>query len=152
MLPGKPKLVSQISFEKHDTDGDGALDATELKSLCHSLGHNYSDAEIQMALRKMDHDGDGKLQFDEFKKWWSAGDSRWQKLELSEEEHAAAQQCIAYFDHFDQDKDGTISDAEFVHLHADLLRNGYTTKAVEECIADLDSSGDGEISFNEVTR
>ena len=62
---------------------------------------------------------------------------------------AACQQCIAYFDHFDQDESGTICDDEFKHLHADLVRNGYTTKPVDECLADLDHTGDGQISFNE---
>lgn len=145
-----PKLMSKISFEKHDTDGDGELDASELKQLCHSLGRHFSDAEIQMAVRKLDKSGDGRIQYDEFKTWWANGESRWQQLELSPEEMAAATQAIAYFDHFDQDKSGAIASDEFVYLHADLVKNGYTTKTVEECLADLDSSGDSLISFNEV--
>ena len=149
MLGGAPKPVSRIQFDKHDQDGSGCIDVAELKALCHELGRHFSDAEVQMALRQLDKSGDGRLQYDEFKAWWSQGESRWQKLELSEAEMAAAQQCIAYFDHFDQDRSGSICVDEFQHLHADLLRNNYTTKSLEECIADLDASGDGTVSFNE---
>ena len=100
MLPGQaPKLQSKISFDKHDTNGNGMLDAAELKALCRSLGRHFSDAEIAMAVRKLDKSGDGQIQYDEFKSWWAGGESRWQQLELSEAEMAAATQAIAYFDH-----------------------------------------------------
>jgi Ca2+-binding EF-hand superfamily protein len=33
--------------------------------------------------------------------------------------------------------------------HADLKKNGLTTKSFDECFGELDSDGSGEISFNE---
>ncbi len=57
----------------------------------------------------------------------------------------------AAFDHFDADGSGFIDKAEFAALSSDLgelLDDEELTAAVKE----IDSSGDGKISFNEFIR
>ena len=102
-----------------------------------------------MAMRTLDKSGDGKIQYDEFHAWWSKGAARWAKLTLSDEELARLTSAVNYYNHFDTDRSGAISADEFTHLHADLVKNNYTTLPVDECLTELDPSGDGLVSFNE---
>lgn len=142
--------------------------------MCRELGHHLSDAELAMAVRSLDKNGDGTIQYEEFIGWWRQGETRWSQLELSPEEMAKLSQAIVYFNFFDADSSGAISVAEFSSLHAgnnasgsceprtrtpekphrpteraDLTKNAFTTKSLEESLADLDASGDGQVSFNE---
>ena len=102
-----------------------------------------------MAMRTLDRDGSGEIEYSEFHEWWRKGAARWAQLELNEEELQRLTQAINYYNHFDTDRSGAISRDEFTALHQDLTRNGFTTKSIEECLADLDPSGDGLVSFNE---
>ena len=44
---------------------------------------------------------------------------------------------------------GTIDREEFRQLHADCVKNGIMNKSYEDALTDLDTDGNGEISFNE---
>jgi calcium-binding protein CML len=149
MMGGAPKPLSRVMFDKYDQDGNGYISASELDYLCRDLGSNLSETEIGMAMRTLDRSGNGQIEYDEFIAWWRKGAARWAQLEFNQEELARLTQAINYFNHFDADRSGTISADEFGALHADLTRNGFTTQTKEECLAELDRSGDNLISFNE---
>ena len=40
-----------------DTNGDGTLDAAEVRSVMHSMGKKFTDAEFEEAMAEMDKDG-----------------------------------------------------------------------------------------------
>ena len=141
--------MSRIMFDKYDRDRSGYIDTVELFGLCRELGKSLSEEEMSMAMRVLDTNGDGRVSYEEFFAWWSKGAARWAQLALSEQELARLHSAIAHFNHFDADRSGAISTDEFPALHADLVRNGYTTKPLDECLKDLDPSGDCLISFNE---
>jgi hypothetical protein len=68
---------------------------------------------------------------------------------LSEDQLKIVTQAVTYFKYFDKDMDGTIDGEEAKALHADLVKNKMTTFDLAQTIEDLDSDGDGKISFNE---
>ncbi len=148
-ITGEAKPLSRVMFDKYDEDQSGFISSTELDFLCRDLGSNLTETEIGMAMRTLDKSGDGKISYDEFHGWWSKGASRWAQLTLSQDELARLTTAVNYYNHFDTDRSGAISRDEFTALHADLLKSGLTSKGVDECLAELDPSGDGLVSFNE---
>ena len=57
-----------------DTNGDGTLDAAEVRSVMQSMGKKFTDAEFEEAMAEMDKDGSGALDFEEAFAWWHAQD------------------------------------------------------------------------------
>ena len=95
--------------------------------------------------------------YTEFLEWWSTGERRWQQMEHTEEEMQKLQQAVAYFDYFDKDKSGSISEEEFVQLHANLVENGLIVPSLDktdstarnDSYREMDKTGEGGIDFNE---
>lgn len=54
------------------------------------------------------------------------------------------------FRKYDADGDGSISRDEFAALHSELVSKGLTSRSAERTLADVDSSLDGRIQFNEL--
>ena len=44
-------------FEKHDADGEGSLDTTELQTVLHAMGHAPTEQQLQSLLGEFDYDG-----------------------------------------------------------------------------------------------
>ena len=65
VAPVGEDLHRQI-FAEVDTDGSGAIDATELQQAMARFGHGLSMAEAQAMLEEADDSGDGVVDFDEF--------------------------------------------------------------------------------------
>jgi len=61
------------AFEKFDSDGSGAIDKTELKKLCETLGNYLTDEQTDAALVDLDLDKSGDIDFNEFKRWYFTG-------------------------------------------------------------------------------
>ena len=55
-------------FNTFDADGNGSIDATEIKKVCESLGLEANAAEIEDLIKQADDNGNGKIEFEEFKK------------------------------------------------------------------------------------
>ena len=62
---------------------------------------------------------------------------------------AAPRAAKQYFDYFDTDKSGSVSEEEFVQLHQNLVENGMLTAAQSDSFADMDKTGEGGVDFNE---
>lgn len=65
-------------FKKYDIDGNGNIDAVELKKLLDDIDYKHS---VQDALTTMDKDGDGTVSFPEFLKWLNwipTSDTEWE--------------------------------------------------------------------------
>eukprot|EP00045_Choanoeca_perplexa_P017848 m.268555 g.268555 ORF g.268555 m.268555 type:complete len:169 (-) comp17654_c0_seq1:704-1210(-) len=156
-------LLSKIIFDKHDRDGSGTIDASELKEIAYQLGHPMTDAQIAEGLKEIDLDGSGELNYEEFKRWWAQKD-RFSQLggtagddeaTASQDEQAAAawaawlDSTVKHFAYFDKDHSGSIDRAEFHGLYANLKANGYHVSSEEAAMRALDANNDGEISLKE---
>lgn len=65
---------------------------------------------------------------------------------MTEEQEQSLTQAVNYFQHFDINRDGSLSLAEFRSFHGDLLAHGYAVNPdVEQSLRDLDTDNDGEI-------
>ena len=51
------------AFKMFDTDGDGFIDASELRHLLTNLGEKLSEVEVDEMIREVDMDGDGKVDY-----------------------------------------------------------------------------------------
>jgi Ca2+-binding EF-hand superfamily protein len=51
-------------FDEMDTDGDGVLSRSELRTAFAKLGHDLNDAQLRAIYKQVDIDDDGKISFD----------------------------------------------------------------------------------------
>ena len=49
------------AFRMFDKDGDGFIDANELRHLLTNLGEKLTETEVDEMIREVDIDGDGKV-------------------------------------------------------------------------------------------
>lgn len=54
------------AFQVFDIDGDGLIDAHELRQTMANLGENLSDEDVRAMIKEADKNGDGKVDYDEF--------------------------------------------------------------------------------------
>jgi len=54
----------QQAFRVFDIDGDGLIDAEELRQTMANLGETLSDHDVHAMIREADRNGDGKVDFD----------------------------------------------------------------------------------------
>jgi calmodulin len=54
------------AFRVFDIDGDGLIDADELRQTMENLGERLSDEDVRAMIREADKNGDGKVDYEEF--------------------------------------------------------------------------------------
>ena len=54
---------SPQAFKMFDADGDGFIDASELRHLLTNLGEKLSEVEVDEMIKEVDMDGDGKVDY-----------------------------------------------------------------------------------------
>ena len=118
-----------------DKDGDGTIDAKELCTVMRSLGQDPTEKEMNEIIRELDSDGNGSIDFDEFLVMMTL-------LQDPEDEMKRA------FKVFDTDGSGSISASELRETMAGLGVK-LTNEEVDDMIAECDTDGDGEISYEE---
>jgi hypothetical protein len=60
-------------FQVFDKDGNGFINASELREVSKELGRQLDAAEVDECLKDIDKDKDNKISFSEFSKWWLSG-------------------------------------------------------------------------------
>jgi len=96
------------TFATLDKNGDGHLDASEIKELLAKLGVQTDSASLATAMRRINMTGEAQVSFEAFKKWYINSEAR----VLSEIHHV--------FDTFDIDKSGYIDASEIKEVLRDL--------------------------------
>jgi len=147
-LGAKQKPLSEIVFDKYDTDKSGQIDAKEFQNLCYSLGYALTQQELDLGVKLLDSDGSGQIGKDEFSAWWKKSD-RWADIKLDDDGVQKRQQVADTFSDFDADKKGSIFAKDFDKFYQSLVDQKLTTKSKEKFLEDLDKNRDGKIQFPE---
>ncbi|KAL3647559.1 Calcium-dependent protein kinase 7 [Castilleja foliolosa] len=124
------------AFDKMDNGKKGRINFEELKVGLHKLGHQISDADIQILMDAADVDGDGTLNYAEF----VAVSVHFKKLANDEHLHKA-------FAFFDRNQSGYIEIEEL----RDALSEGddNNEEVIIAIMHDVDTDKDGRISYEE---
>lgn len=61
------------AFQALDKDGNGYIEASELRQISKELGRELDSAEADECLKDIDINKDNKISFQEFSKWWLSG-------------------------------------------------------------------------------
>merc|ERR1712162_4091 len=135
MLTDEQKAELKEAFELFDTDGSGAVDASELHTAMKALGFEPKKEEIAKMVREMDKDGDATVDFEEF------------CIMLAEKmnQKDGKEELLKGFKLFDDDNTGKISMKNFKRVAKELGEN-LTDKELEEILGEADTDKDGEIN------
>ena len=69
-MAGANETELREAFKLFDADGDGMIDADELKTLITKVGGEMADAEAKALIHAADKDGNQGIDFNEFAKFW----------------------------------------------------------------------------------
>jgi calcium-binding protein CML len=126
-------------FNKFDANGDGRISRSELSDLMKSLGGNVTEEEVGAMVSEADLDGDGYIDLSEF-------------VALNTDQTVSSSRRLQdlkdAFNVFDRDGNGSISPSELHHVLTSLQEN-CTIGDCHNMIKDVDSNGDGQVSFDE---
>ncbi|CAL1543767.1 unnamed protein product [Lymnaea stagnalis] len=68
--PREQEKAIRMAFKVFDQNGDGVIDATELRTAMKNLGEPLSDKELNDMMKEADIDKDGKINYEEFIRIW----------------------------------------------------------------------------------
>jgi Ca2+-binding EF-hand superfamily protein len=148
---GEKTSLTEVIFNKHDTDDNGALDKEEFKHMVYSLGRNLSDQEIEAAFTFVELSGDQRITYKEFLFWWQDQD-RWGLLQLTETQLEALHMLSEVFQYYDEDYSGSLDYEQFSNVFQYMKDSNYQldeNETVEGCLNKIDTSKDGIINYNE---
>merc|ERR1712199_48101 len=123
------------AFDLFDTDGSGAVDATELHTAMKALGFEPKKEEISKMVKEMDKDGDATVDFEEFCVMMA------EKMNQKD----GKEEMMKGFKLFDDDNTGKISFKNFQRVAKELGEN-LSDAELKEILAEADEDGDGEIN------
>jgi len=74
--PQEQENAIRMAFKVFDSNGDGVIDAGELRQAMKNLGEPLSDKELTDMMKEADLDKDGKICYEEFIRIWLTADKR----------------------------------------------------------------------------
>ncbi|CAJ1350492.1 unnamed protein product [Effrenium voratum] len=137
-------------FDRYDLDGSGLLERHELMKVLRVLDSEITTQEIQRVLAELDTSGDGKVSYKEFLSWLKIGQPLARKLasKLKAVTGPAREQRVkSAFDLYDISHDGLLDISELRNAMGKMFL--FNQEEVSRICADLDTSGDGVISYKE---
>merc|ERR1712227_277426 len=137
-LTAEQKQELREAFDLFDTDGSGAVDASELHTAMKALGFEPKKEEIAKMVKEMDKDGDATVDFEEFCVMMA------EKMNQKD----GKEELLKGFKLFDDDNTGKISMKNFKRVAKELGEN-LTDKELEEILGEADTDKDGEINESE---
>ncbi|KAL7543585.1 hypothetical protein ACHAXR_012878 [Thalassiosira sp. AJA248-18] len=125
-------LEMRKAFDKYDNTKDGVISWEEFKLALAEF--NYSDAELNDMFSQMDINNNGVILYTEF-------------LAATLEMHGRVEEkrLAEAFDHIDDDDSGFISKKNLIKL----LGENVPPSRVEKMMQEVDTDGDGRLSFEE---
>ncbi|KAJ6229925.1 caltractin-like [Anaeramoeba flamelloides] len=139
-LTNEQKENYKQSFNQFDQDGNGTIDAKELKDVFHKMGNPVTDEVVQNMIESADLDKSGTVDFDEFC-----------KMMVKYEEQGREQALKQAFTMFDTDNSGFLEEGEIKNA-MEKLGNTVTIEQVKEMIKQVDTDSDGKVSFEEFKK
>ncbi|CAF1170451.1 unnamed protein product [Adineta steineri] len=146
---GGTKPVSQLLFNKYDTDHSGLISITELRFLCYDMGHFLSDAQFEWACTLIDKDGSGEINYEEFSAWWQ-NPLRFDHLLLSDDQLDKLHKITELFRSYDKKNHGELDKKQFQELFKHLIKDKIMEEYHANQFDEIDRSHDGKINFNEL--
>jgi Ca2+-binding EF-hand superfamily protein len=150
---------SQKLFDKLDTNGDGSIDSTELKTFADNIGSKTgTQIDSSSLMKALDTDGDGSVSATELKDNGKAlFDNLRQQLAGSQSQAPAGASAgkpyaDKLFNSIDTDGNGSISKDEldsFLSKQTDATTSTGSPSATD-LMARLDTDGNGSISASEL--
>merc|ERR1711990_952128 len=134
-LTEEQKQELREAFDLFDTDGSGAVDASELHTAMKALGFEPKKEEISKMVKEMDKDGDATVDFEEFCVMMA------EKMNQKD----GKEEMMKGFRLFDDDGTGKISFKNFQRVAKELGEN-LSDAELKEILAEADEDGDGEIN------
>lgn len=128
------------AFDMFDMDGGGTIESHELRHVMNKLGEQPSDEELDDMIRAVDLNGDGEIDFEEF--------ISLMRLRMDERQRDPEEDLRDAFNMFDADRSGYI-DREEVRMLMKKLAQTLTEDEIDAIMEEVDTDGDGEISFDE---
>jgi len=124
-------------FKAMDLNNDGKLSMEEIQlGYDKHFGTPIDDEEVKRMFKEIDADGSGTIEYSEFL-----------MATMNESALVSQEKLRAAFKMFDKDGSGTISKDEIKEA-----LGGLDEKIVDDIIKEVDSNGDGEISFEEFEK
>ena len=126
------------AFALFDSDGDGAIDSSELGNVMQSLGRKLNNRQLKEIIKSADLDNNGTIEFQELVTIMEENTVRGSFLD----------EMRKAFGHFDKDGNGFISPQE---LRQALLRMKIKMGKVEFLLMlkRVDTDQDGQVNFKE---
>lgn len=128
-------------FDSIDTDKSGELDYKELSTFMSLNGFEPEFANI--AIRLFDEDGNGQISFNEFVKFTKA-------LSKLDTDPVLLQKML--FATLDKDNNGYLDEDEILSFFNYFSPEPVSEEDVDNIVANLDSNGDGKLSFEELMQ
>jgi len=141
---GNSKKVEKLKkiFEEIDESGEGLLSKEELKKgYVKFFSDNLSEREFDEIMKNIDQDGSGEISIEEFL-----------RATLDYENIATEKHLKLAFEYFDKDKSGNLSPDEIRDVLGLTGNKKKAEKLINDIIKEIDSDGDGLVSFEEFKK
>ncbi|BFZ21277.1 hypothetical protein BsWGS_24315 [Bradybaena similaris] len=146
-LNDKERLELKQAFDMFDKNNDGKISCEELGGVLRTLGHEYSQDEVEDMIKHADINENGFVEYDEFltlmKKWSTQGVEPAAEASTAEEDKTKET-----FKVFDMDGNGYIDQHELRYIMKRLGEN-LEDEDVKEMFQLADLNGDGLIDYEE---
>merc|ERR1711959_170162 len=129
------KKECKEAFDLFDSDGSGAIDASELKVAMMALGFEPTEDEIDKMVKDIDEDGNATVEFNEFM----------DMMEGKMSEKDQVEEMKKAFKLYDDDNTGKITFKNLERV-AKELGEAMSAEDLQELITEADQDGDGALS------
>merc|ERR1711939_128129 len=140
-LSAEQKAEVKEAFDLFDTDGSGAIDATELKVAMQALGFEPTAEEVEKMVADIDTDGNATIEFEEFVEMMEG--------KMSDKDQVEEMQKA--FKLYDADGCGKIRFKDMKRV-ASELGEAMTDEEIQEIIDEADRDGDGALNEDEFLK
>ena len=131
-----------------DVDNSSSINAQEFRRLVRDLGYHLSPNECKLQIKLIvQREHRDEIEFGEFKNWWIRHADKlnaWDSKELERYQYFSNM-----FDRIGRDESGSIDASEFDPLYEEMINGGFTLPEKDILLKDMDTDGNGRISFNE---